>query len=71
MIRDDLDPYDRELPILSHVNWHGRSPLNLCPNAEDCGEPLLNADETGAECGFCGQRLTRYVLVNMYAGAPV
>ena len=46
---------------------------DICPNSSECGRPLLwyPDREDGAECGVCGQWLTRGVITAIFAGFPV
>ena len=46
---------------------------DICPNSIECGRPLIPhaGREDGAECGLCGQWLTRGVITAIFAGLPV
>jgi hypothetical protein len=43
--------------------------FNLCPFAAECRRKWIpEADESGAECGHCGQHLTRDNLYRILSG---
>ena len=46
---------------------------DICPNSIECGRPLIPHEgrDDGAECGLCGQWLTRGVITAIFAGFPV
>ena len=46
---------------------------DICPNSSECGRPLIPQEgrEDGAECGVCGQWLSRGVITAIFAGFPV